>query len=66
MSSKQIVSNAEAIVIMLVDFSYHLQIHGWSWISFHQKEENAWDRSIILSTWEVFFPRRQVLVFIKD
>ena len=56
MSSKQIVSNAEAIVIMLVDFSYHLQIHGLGWISFHLKEENAWDRSIILSTWKVFFP----------
>ena len=51
-------------VIMLVDFSYHSQIHGWGWISFHLKEENAWD--IILSTLEVFFPRGQVLVFIKD
>ena len=64
MSSKQIVSNAEAIIIMLVDFSYHPQIHGCGWISFHLKEENAWD--IILSTCEVFFPRGQVLVFIKD
>ena len=33
---------------MLVDFSYHPQTHGWGWVSFHQKEENAWD--IILST----------------
>ena len=48
MSSKQIVSNAEAIIIVLEDFSYHPQIHGWGWISFHLKEENAWD--IILST----------------
>ena len=39
MSSKQIVSNAEA----LVDFSYNPQIHDWGWISFHLKEENAWD-----------------------
>ena len=63
MSSKQIVSNAEAIIIMLVDFSYHQQINGWGWISFHLKEENAWD--IIFSTREVFFSRGQVLVFIK-
>ena len=63
-SSKQIVSNAEAIIIVLEDFSYHPQIHGWGLISFHLKEENAWD--IIPSTWEVFFPRGQLLVFIKD
>ena len=57
MSSKQIVSNDHhartyilncTSVIMLVDFSYHPQIHGWGWISFHLKEENAWD--IIVST----------------
>ena len=48
MSSKQIVPKAEAIIIMLVEFSYHPQIHDWGWISFHLKEENAWD--IILST----------------
>ena len=35
----------------LVDFSYHPQTHGWGWVSFHQKEENAWD--IIRSTSEV-------------
>ena len=23
----------------LVDFSYHLQIHDWGWISFYLKEE---------------------------
>ena len=28
---------------MLVDFSYHPQIHDWGWISFNLKEENAWD-----------------------
>ena len=28
---------------MLVDFSYHLQIHDWGLIYFHLKEENAWD-----------------------
>ena len=32
-----------SIIIMLVDFSYHLQIHDWGWISFYLKEENAWD-----------------------
>ena len=48
MSSKQIVSNAEAIIIVLEAFSYYPQIYGWGWISFHLKEENAWD--IILST----------------
>ena len=45
MSSKQILCQT---IIMLVDFSYHPQIHGWGWISFHLKKENAWD--IILST----------------
>ena len=70
---------------MLVDFSYHLQIHDWVWIYFYLKEENAWD--IILELTKVdffldflfkycisrdvmqsnfFFPRGQVLVFIKD
>ena len=67
---------------MLVDFSYHPQIHDWGWISFHLKEENAWN--IILELTKVdfffvkycisrdvmqsnfFFPRGQVLVFIKD
>ena len=64
MLSKQIESNLEAIIIILVDFSYQPQIHGRGWISFHLKEENAWD--IILSTRDIFFPRGQVLVFIKD
>ena len=67
---------------MLVDFSFHPQIHDWGWISF----ETAWD--IILELTKVdfflgffifkycisrdvmqsnfFFPRGQVLVFIKD
>ena len=71
--------------ILLVDFSYHPQIHDWVWIYFYLKEENAWD--IILELTKVdffldfffkycisrdvmqsnfFFPRGQVLVFIKD
>ena len=67
---------------MVVDFSYHSQIHDWGWISFYLKEETAWD--IILELTKVdffflkycisrdvmksnfFFPRGQVLVFIKD
>ena len=28
---------------MLVDFSYHPQIHDWGLIYFHPKEENARD-----------------------
>ena len=45
MSLKQIVLNAEAVIIILdlVDFAYNPQIHDWGWISFHLKEENAWD-----------------------
>ena len=71
---------------MLVDFSYHPQVHDWVWIYFYLKEENAWD--IILELTKVgffldfffskycisrdvmqfkfFFPRGQVLGFIKD
>ena len=38
---------------MLVDFSYHPQIHDWGWISFYLKEENVWD--IILELAKVDF-----------
>ena len=38
---------------MLVDFSYHPQIHDWVWIYFYLKEENAWD--IILELTKVDF-----------
>ena len=38
---------------MLVDFSYHPQIHDWVWISSYLKEENAWD--IILELTKVDF-----------
>ena len=71
---------------MLVDFSYHPQIHDWVWIYFYLKEENAWDISMELTKVDffldffffkycisrdvtqsnLFFPRGQVLVFIKD
>ena len=70
---------------MLVDFSYHLLIHDWGWISFYLKEETACDileltkveffldffffkycisRDVMQSNF--FFPRGQVLVFIKN
>ena len=39
--------------IILVDFSYHPQIHDWVWIYFYLKEENAWD--IILELTKVDF-----------
>ena len=32
-------SKCGSIIIMLVDFSYHLQIHDWGLISFYLKEE---------------------------
>ena len=38
---------------MLVDFSYHPQIHDWVWIYFYLKEENALD--IILELTKVDF-----------
>ena len=38
---------------MLVDFSYHPQIHERVWIYFYLKEENAWD--IILELTKVDF-----------
>ena len=38
---------------MLVDFSYHPQIHDLGWIYFYLKEENAWD--IILELAKVDF-----------
>ena len=38
---------------MLVDFSYHPQIHDWVWIYFYLKEENAWD--IIMELTKVYF-----------
>ena len=39
--------------IMLVNFSYHPQIHDWVWNNFYLKEENAWD--IILELTKVDF-----------
>ena len=42
-------SKRGSIIIMLVDFSFHLQIHDWDWISFYLKEENAWDNILELT-----------------
>ena len=51
---------------MLVDFSYHLQIHDLGLIYFHLKEENAWDIIFEVTNFGFFFPRVQVLlVFIR-
>ena len=52
-------------------FFYYLQIHDWGWISFHLQEKNAWDIIILeVTSFRLekltFFPRGQVLVFIKD
>ena len=46
-------SKRGSIIIMLVDFSYHPQIHDWGWISFYLKEENA--RDIILELTKIDF-----------
>ena len=60
----------------LVDFSYHLQIHDWGWIPFYLtkvyffldffffKYCRSISRDVMQSNF--FFPRGQVLVFIKD
>ena len=51
---------------MLVDFSYHLQIHDWGLIYFYLKEENVWDIIFEVTNFRLFFPRGQVLmVFIR-
>ena len=39
---------------MLVDFSYHPQIHDWVWIYFYLKEENAWDIILVLTKVDFF------------
>ena len=61
---------------MLVDLAYNPQIHDWGWISFHLKEENAWDitffdlRSFLSPRTSIGFDKKtkdnQVLVFKKD
>ena len=44
--------------IMLVDFSYHLQIHDWGLIYFHLKEENAWDIIFEVTNFRLFLSAR--------
>ena len=48
-------SKCESIIIMSVDFSYHLQIHDWGWISFYLMEENVWDIILELTKVKVDF-----------
>ena len=43
---------------MLVDFSYHLQIHDWGLIYFHLKEENAWDIIFEVTNFRLFLSAR--------
>ena len=48
-------SKCRSIIIMLVDFSYHPQIHNWGWISFYLKEENACGIILELTKVDFFF-----------
>ena len=43
---------------MLVDFSYHLQIHDWGLIYFPLKEENAWDIIFEVTNFRLFLSAR--------
>ena len=43
---------------MLVNFSYHLQIHDWGLIYFHLKEENAWDIIFEVTNFRLFLSAR--------
>ena len=43
---------------MLVDFSYHLQIHDWGLIYFHLNEENAWDIIFEVTNFRLFLSAR--------
>ena len=43
---------------MLVDFSYHMQIHDWGLIYFHLKEENAWDIIFEVTNFRLFLSAR--------
>ena len=53
MSSKHVSNVVPSIIIMLVDFSYHSQIHDWGWISFYLKEEIAWDIILEVITFDL-------------
>ena len=48
--------------IMLVDFSYHLQIHDWGLIYFHLKEENAWDIIFEVTNFRLFLSARTCII----
>ena len=50
---------------MLLDFSYHLQIHDWGLIYFHLKEENAWDIIFEVTNFRLFLSAQVLLVFIS-
>ena len=46
---------------MLVDFSYHTQIHDWGWIKFHL-EENAWDIIFEVTNFWLFLSVRTSII----
>ena len=47
---------------MLVDFSYHLQIHDLGLIYFHLKEENAWDIIFEVTNFRLFLSARTSII----
>ena len=47
---------------MLVDFSYHLQIHDWGLIYFHLTEENAWDIIFEVTNFRLFLSGRTSII----
>ena len=49
-------------IIMLFDFSYHLQIHDWGLIYFHLKEENAWDIIFEVTNFRLFLSARTSII----
>ena len=49
---------------MLVDFSYHLQIHDWGLIYFHLKEENAWDIIFEVTNFRLFLSARTSIMMV--
>ena len=47
---------------MLVDFSYHPQIHDWGLIYFHLKEENARDIIFEVTNFRLFLSARTSII----
>ena len=47
---------------MLVDFSYHPQIHDWGLIYFHLKEENTRDIIFEVTNFRLFLSARTSII----